>query len=81
MLLLLQWQVEDFHDRGTNPQGGGGGGVGECQPIIWPNFSQNCMTMKEIGPKGGSNLDVLLHLVTRAKHGHLLVHGIICYSG
>ena len=31
------------------------------------------MTMKEIGPKGGSNLGVLLHLVTRAKHGHLLV--------
>ena len=29
MLHLLQWQVEDFHDRGTNSQGGGGG----CQPI------------------------------------------------
>ena len=58
-----------FPWQGYQPPRWGGG----CQPIIWPNFSQNCMTMKEIGPKRGSNLGDLLHLVTRAKHGYLLV--------
>ena len=30
-------------------QGSGGGGH---QHIIWPNFAENCVKMKEIGPRG-----------------------------
>ena len=33
--------------EGAYPKGGG------CQPIIWPDFAENCMKMKKIGPRVG----------------------------
>ena len=41
MFLLLQWQVDDFHDRGTNPQGGGGGGPTYYLAKFFPKLHDN----------------------------------------
>ena len=36
------------------PDGGGTKPKGERQPIIWPNFVENSMKTKKIGPEGAS---------------------------
>ena len=44
-----------------------------CQPIIWPKFVENCMKMKEIGPRARDtrlkfyyvdvSLDMMVHIM------------------
>ena len=45
-----QWRIQDF-------QAGGGGGAnpkgGDTDPLLYKRFGENCMKMKEIGPRSG----------------------------
>ena len=43
-------------NRGMDPgfSGGDPNPTGGCQPMFWPNFTQNCMTMKKIESKGAA---------------------------
>ena len=46
---IKQWRIQDFPDfPGVERQLQTGG------PIIWPNFAENCMKMKKIGPGGSA---------------------------
>ena len=45
-----QWQIQDFPD-GEAPISEVG-----TKPIIWENFAENCMKVKEIGPSWGVSL-------------------------
>ena len=38
---IRQWRIQDLPERRPTPKGW-------VQPIIWPNYPENCMTMKEI---------------------------------
>ena len=38
-----QWLIQDFPDG----EGAGTNFKQECQPIIWPNFPENCMKIKK----------------------------------
>ena len=49
ILVTVQWRIHDFPEvGGANPRGGGW-----RQHKILPNFPQNCMKLKEFGPRGG----------------------------
>ena len=45
--MCMQWRIQDFPDGGTYPQGGG------ANLLFGKIFLENCMKMKEIGPRGG----------------------------
>ena len=47
MFYCYQWRIQDFPDRGHQPLN-----LGQ-KAIIWQDFTENCMRMKEIGPRGG----------------------------
>ena len=55
-LISNQWQIQNFPDGGHQPP------RWECQPIIWPVCSEDCMKMKEIGQREES---LVLQLYTR----------------
>ena len=56
------WAVADpdyFPQSGRQPGGGGGcRGGRKRQPIIWPNFPQNCTRIKKIRTRGANNLSM-----------------------
>ena len=58
---------------------------GRCQPIVWPNFAENCMKMKKIWQRGGArpkfyNVDPPLITQINSKQtkntckGHLIIN-------
>ena len=44
----VQWRIQDFPEEGgANPQGGG------ANVLFGQKIPENCMKMKEFGPRGG----------------------------
>ena len=46
----VQWWIQDFPEGGANPQSG-------CANLLFRKFfAENCMKMKEFGPRGGAHV-------------------------
>ena len=45
-----QWRIQDFPEEGRQPQSGG------TNLLFGQKFPENCMKMKEFGPRGGARV-------------------------
>ena len=81
MFYCYQWRIQDFSDRGRQPLN-----LGQ-KAIIWQDFTENCMRMKEIGPRGGMcpwrspwirQCLLLPGKLTEGGNGYLLLEQTLC---